>query len=75
MSMQAAIEAFRQYLTSEKRASEHTVRAYLHDVEELAAFARAARGLGAATIRRRSTSLTSSCAAPTLRRSMERTTP
>jgi integrase/recombinase XerC len=42
--MQAAIETFRQYLLSEKRASTHTVRAYLHDVEELAAFARRARG-------------------------------
>jgi len=31
---------------SEKRASAHTVRAYLHDVQEMAAFARAARGLG-----------------------------
>jgi len=46
MSMQAAIEAFGQYLVSEKRASAHTVRAYLHDVQELAAFARGARGLG-----------------------------
>jgi integrase/recombinase XerC len=44
MSMQAAIEAFQKYLVSEKRASTHTVRAYLHDVQELAAFARAARG-------------------------------
>jgi len=35
-----AIAAFRQHLTSEKRASEHTVRAYLHDVGELASFAR-----------------------------------
>ncbi len=42
--MQAAIEAFQKYLVSEKRASAHTVRAYLHDVQELAAFARAARG-------------------------------
>ena len=49
MSMQAAIEAFRQYLVSEKRASAHTVRAYLHDVEELAAFARGARGVGPTT--------------------------
>jgi integrase/recombinase XerC len=47
MSMQAAIDAFEKYLVSEKRASGHTVRAYLHDVEELAAFARTARGLGA----------------------------
>jgi integrase/recombinase XerC len=42
--MPAAIEAFQKYLVSEKRASAHTVRAYLHDVEELAAFARAACG-------------------------------
>ena len=45
-SMVTAIEAFRKYLVSEKRASAHTVRAYLHDVQELAAFARAARGRG-----------------------------
>ncbi|HET6281272.1 MAG TPA: site-specific integrase, partial [Polyangia bacterium] len=38
--MLEAIEIFRQYLTSEKRASAHTIRAYLHDVEELAAFMR-----------------------------------
>jgi integrase/recombinase XerC len=38
--MEAALAAFRQYLTSEKRASEHTRRAYLHDVDELVAFAR-----------------------------------
>jgi len=37
--MQDAIGAFRDHLRSEKRASEHTVRAYLHDVEELTAFA------------------------------------
>src|SRR5450432_4017714 len=42
--MQQAIEAFRNHLGSERRASEHTVRAYLHDVEELAAFARLALG-------------------------------
>ncbi len=42
--MQAAIETFQKYLVSEKRASVHTVRAYLHDVQELAAFARGARG-------------------------------
>jgi len=49
MSILAAIESFQQYLVSEKRASSHTVRAYLHDVQELAAFACAARrgqGLG-----------------------------
>jgi integrase/recombinase XerC len=38
--VEAALAAFRQYLTSEKRASEHTRRAYLHDVDELVAFAR-----------------------------------
>ena len=38
-TMQDAIGAFRDHLRSEKRASEHTVRAYLHDVEELTAFA------------------------------------
>jgi integrase/recombinase XerC len=42
--MEAALAAFRQYLTSEKRASEHTRRAYLHDVDELVAFARARLG-------------------------------
>jgi integrase/recombinase XerC len=35
-----AIATFRDHLRSEKRASEHTLRAYLHDVEELSAFAR-----------------------------------
>jgi integrase/recombinase XerC len=38
--MVEAIAAFRDHLRAEKRASEHTLRAYLHDVEELAAFAR-----------------------------------
>jgi integrase/recombinase XerC len=38
--MEAALAAFRQYLSSERRASEHTQRAYLHDVDELAAYAR-----------------------------------
>jgi integrase/recombinase XerC len=42
--MERAIEIFRQYLTSEKRASPHTLRAYLHDVEELGAHARAQSG-------------------------------
>ncbi len=37
--MDEAIVAFRQFLTAEKRASEHTVRAYLHDLGELRAFA------------------------------------
>jgi integrase/recombinase XerC len=38
-AMQDAIGAFRDHLRSEKRASDHTVRAYLHDVLELTAFA------------------------------------
>jgi integrase/recombinase XerC len=42
--VEAALAAFRQYLVSEKRASPHTQRAYLHDVDELVAFA--ARTLG-----------------------------
>ncbi|HVR63014.1 MAG TPA: tyrosine-type recombinase/integrase, partial [Polyangia bacterium] len=39
MKVGPAIEMFRQYLVSEKRASAHTLRAYLHDVGELVAFA------------------------------------
>ncbi len=42
--MQQAIDAFRNHLRSEKRASEHTTRAYLHDIEELEAFARRSTG-------------------------------
>jgi site-specific recombinase XerD len=42
--MQAAIEMFRRHLVSERRAPDNTVRAYLHDVQELAAFARVAQG-------------------------------
>ncbi|HEY8926145.1 MAG TPA: tyrosine-type recombinase/integrase [Polyangia bacterium] len=42
--MLEAIATFRDHLRSEKRASEHTLRAYLHDVEELAAFARSLLG-------------------------------
>jgi integrase/recombinase XerC len=42
--METAVTAFRVYLTTEKRASEHTVRAYLHDLHELIAFARASLG-------------------------------
>jgi len=42
--MDEAIAAFRQYLTAEKRASAHTVRAYLHDVGELVSYARATLG-------------------------------
>jgi integrase/recombinase XerC len=45
--MLKAVELFRQYLTSEKRASPHTLRAYLHDVAELEAFARQTAGQGA----------------------------
>jgi site-specific recombinase XerC len=37
--MEAALAAFRQYLTAEKRASAHTLRAYLHDLDELVAHA------------------------------------
>lgn len=37
--MDEAIAAFRQYLTAEKRASVHTLRAYMHDLEELRAHA------------------------------------
>jgi integrase/recombinase XerC len=33
--MDEALAMFRQYLTAEKRASAHTLRAYLHDLEEL----------------------------------------
>jgi len=36
--MQQAVAAFRDHLRSEKRASPHTLRAYLHDVGELGAF-------------------------------------
>ncbi len=39
-AVEAALAALRQYLASERRASEHTQRAYLHDVDELVAFAR-----------------------------------
>ena len=42
--MEQAIDAFREHLGSEKRASAHTIRAYLHDVDELAAFARQSLG-------------------------------
>jgi integrase/recombinase XerC len=42
--MEKAVTAFRLYLTTEKRASEHTVRAYLHDLDEFVAFARASLG-------------------------------
>jgi integrase/recombinase XerC len=46
--MEPALQAFRQFLTAEKRASEHTVRAYLHDLDELRAFAEASLGRPAA---------------------------
>jgi site-specific recombinase XerD len=42
--MQEAIAAFRQYLTAEKRASVHTLRAYMHDLGELRAHASKALG-------------------------------
>jgi integrase/recombinase XerC len=42
--MDEALAAFRQYLTAEKRASVHTLRAYLHDLEELVAHATATLG-------------------------------
>jgi integrase/recombinase XerC len=37
--MDEAIAAFRQHLTAEKRASVHTLRAYMHDLDELRAHA------------------------------------
>jgi integrase/recombinase XerC len=39
-----AVAAFRDHLRSEKRASAHTLRAYLSDVEELGAFTRQLSG-------------------------------
>lgn len=45
--MQQAIDAFRDHLRAEKRASAHTLRAYLHDVDELVTFARQVRGADA----------------------------
>jgi integrase/recombinase XerC len=42
--METAIAAFRQFLTSERRSSPHTVRAYLHDLGEVEAFLRQALG-------------------------------
>jgi integrase/recombinase XerC len=41
--MQDLVALFRQHLVSEKRASAHTVRAYLGDLEELFAHVRASR--------------------------------
>ena len=42
--MDEALAVFRQYLTAEKRASAHTLRAYLHDLGELRAHATKALG-------------------------------
>jgi integrase/recombinase XerC len=42
--MREAVAAFHDHLRSEKRASPHTLREYLHDVEELATFARQLTG-------------------------------
>ncbi len=44
VAMEQALAAFRQYLTAEKRASEHTVRAYLHDLGEFRAHAEGTLG-------------------------------
>ena len=41
--MKSLVGLFRQHLESEKRASPHTVRAYLGDLEEFLAFVRACR--------------------------------
>ena len=46
--MEPLLELFRQHLGSEKRASAHTLRAYLNDLEELFAHARALQGKDAA---------------------------
>jgi len=42
--MDEALALFRQHLTAEKRASAHTLRAYLHDLDELRAHATKALG-------------------------------
>jgi integrase/recombinase XerC len=47
-AMDEAIDLFRDHLRSERRASIHTSRAYLHDVQELASFARNLLGRPAA---------------------------
>src|SRR5688500_6990045 len=41
---QPLLVLFRQHLTSEKRASAHTIRAYLGDLQELLAFAQQQTG-------------------------------
>src|SRR4051794_4666487 len=41
--MRAWVERFREHLTAEKRASPHTVRAYLTNLDQFLAFARARR--------------------------------
>jgi integrase/recombinase XerC len=46
--MEQALQAFRQFLTAEKRASAHTIRAYLHDLDELRAYAETTLGRPAA---------------------------
>jgi integrase/recombinase XerC len=43
MEDESLVGPFRQYLASEKRASPHTIRAYLGDIHELLDFVRAAR--------------------------------
>jgi integrase/recombinase XerC len=48
--MQELVERFRRHLETEKRASPHTVRNYLLNVEQLVAFIRAKRGKPNATI-------------------------
>lgn len=48
--MQPLLELFRQHLESEKRASMHTVRAYLKDLGELFSHVRAQRGDEAAPL-------------------------
>ncbi len=45
--MDPLVELYRRYLESERRASPHTVRAYLGDLEEFLAHARVARGAAA----------------------------
>jgi integrase/recombinase XerC len=42
--MEQALLVFRRFLTAEKRASEHTVRAYLHDLDEVRSYAEAVLG-------------------------------